>query len=69
MFFDPQLWPVYIAREGENIDFAGVMELKSDMETDRHSKNLGMDHEEITDSDLLLSIITKYRGMDMKDLH
>ena len=26
---------------GEKIGFAGVMELKSDMETDRHSKNLG----------------------------
>ena len=41
MFFDPQPWPVYIAREGERIDFARVMELKSDMETDRHSRNLG----------------------------
>jgi len=26
---------------GEKIGFAGVMELKSDMEMDRHSENLG----------------------------
>ena len=26
---------------GEKIGFAGVMELKSDMETDRHSRNSG----------------------------
>ena len=41
LFFDPQPWSVYIAQEGEKIDFTGVMELKSDMETDRHSRNLG----------------------------
>ena len=41
LFFNPQSWPVYIAQEGEKIDFAGVMESKSDMETDRHSRNLG----------------------------
>ena len=41
MFFDPRPWPVYIAREGEKIDFAGVMELKSDMKMDQHSRNLG----------------------------
>ena len=41
MFFDPQPWPIYIAWEGEKIDFAGVMELKSDMEMDQHSGNLG----------------------------
>ena len=70
MFFDPQPWPVYIAREGERIDFAGVMELKSDMEMDRHSVEIqGMDHEEITGLDLLLPIITKYYGMDTKGLH
>ena len=39
--FNPRPWPVYIAQEGERIDFAGVMVLKLDMETDRHSKNLG----------------------------
>ena len=27
--------------EGEKIGFAGVMELKSDMEMDRHSRNSG----------------------------
>ena len=41
LFFDPQPWPVYIAREGEKIDFAGVMELKLDMEMDLYSGNLG----------------------------
>ena len=41
MFFDPQPWPVYIAREGEKIYFVGVMELKSDIEMDRHSGDLG----------------------------
>ena len=50
---------------GEKIGFAGVMELKSDMETDRHSEN----HEETIDSDLLLPIITKYCGIYMKGLH
>ena len=41
LFFDPQPWPVYIAREGEKVDFAEGMELKSDTETDRHSGNSG----------------------------
>ena len=41
LFFDPRPWPIYIAREGEKIDFTGVMELKSDREMDRHSGNLG----------------------------
>ena len=41
MFFDSQPWPIYIAREGEKIDFAGGMELKSDKEMDRHSGNSG----------------------------
>ena len=34
MFFDPQPWPVYIAREGEKIDFARGVKLKLDMEMD-----------------------------------
>ena len=54
---------------GEKIGFIGVMELKSDMETNQHSRNSGMDHEEITDSDLLLPIIIKYHGIDTKCLH
>ena len=41
MFFDPQPWPIFIAREGEKIDFARGVELKSDTGTDRHSINLG----------------------------
>ena len=41
LFFYPQPWLVYIAREGEEIDFAGGMALKSDTEMDRHSRNLG----------------------------
>ena len=41
MFFDSQPWPVYIAREGKKIDFAGGVELESDAEMDRHSRNLG----------------------------
>ena len=32
---------IYIAREGEKIDFIGVMELKSDTEMDRHIGNSG----------------------------
>ena len=41
MFFDPQPWPVYIAQEGEKIDFVGGMKLKSGVEMDRHSKSSG----------------------------
>ena len=41
LFFDPQPWPIYIAWEGEKIEFAGGMELKSDAETDRHFGNSG----------------------------
>ena len=41
LFFDPQPWPVYIAREGEKIDFTGGVKLKLDTETDRHSRNSG----------------------------
>ena len=41
LFFDPQPWPVYIAREGKKIDFAGGVKLKSDTEMDHHSRNLG----------------------------
>jgi len=41
LFFDPQLWPVYIAWEGEKIDFAGGVKLKSDTKTDRHFRNSG----------------------------
>ena len=39
MFFDPQPWPIYIAREGEKIDFARGMKLKLDTEMDQHSRN------------------------------
>ena len=41
MFFDPQSWPVYIAREGREIDFASGVKLKLDMEKDRRSENSG----------------------------
>ena len=41
MFFDPQPWPVYIAWEGEKIDFVGGVKWKLDIETDRHSRNSG----------------------------
>ena len=41
MFFDPQPWPVYIAQEGEKIDFVGGVKLKSDTEMDQHSGNSG----------------------------
>ena len=51
MFFDPQPWPVYIAWEGEKIDFAGGVKLKS---------------EEKIDSNLLLPQITKYQGWTQK---
>ena len=39
LFFDPQPWPVYIAQEGEKIDFAEGVKLKLDTEMDRHSRN------------------------------
>ena len=54
---------------GEKIGFVGVMELKSDMETVGTPEIQGTDHEETTDSDLLLPIITKYHGIDTKGLH
>jgi len=38
MFFDPQPWPVYIAREGEKINFAGGVKLKSDAEMGNYGK-------------------------------
>ena len=38
LFFDLQPWPVYIAREGEKIDFAGGVKLKSETEADQHSE-------------------------------
>ena len=38
LLLDPQPWPVYIAREGK-IGFTGDMKLKSETETDRHSRN------------------------------
>ena len=41
LVFDPQPWPIYIAQEGEKIDFVGGVKLKSDTEMDRHSRNLG----------------------------
>ena len=41
LFFDPQPWPVYIARESEKVDFAGGVKLKSETETDQHSENSG----------------------------
>ena len=41
MFFDPQPWPVYIAREGEKIDFAEGVKLKSNTEMNQHSRNSG----------------------------
>jgi len=33
--------PVYIAQEGEKIDFARGVKLKLEMEVDRHSRNSG----------------------------
>ena len=69
MFFDPQPWPKYIAREGKEIDFASGVKLKSNTKKDQCFKNSGTDNEEITDSDLLLSQVTEYHGIDTKDLH
>ena len=40
-FFYLEPWPVYIAQEGKKIDFVGGVKLKSRMETDRYSRNLG----------------------------
>ena len=33
--------PIYIAQEGEKIDFARGMRMESETEMDRHSRNLG----------------------------
>ena len=38
--FDPQPWPIYIAREGREIDLTSGVKLKSDTEKDRRSENL-----------------------------
>ena len=65
MFFDPQPWLVYIARD-EKIDFVRGMELKSVMETDQHSRNLGTVHESTIDSDLWLPINYRYHEIDTK---
>ena len=54
---------------GEKIGFVGVMELKLLWKQINTLEIQGMDHEETTNSDLLLPIITKYRGIDTKGLH
>ena len=41
LFFVPQPWPVYIARESEKVDFTRGVQLKSETEMDQHSRNLG----------------------------
>ena len=41
LFLDPLPWPIYIAREGEEIDFAGGVKLESETKADRHSRNSG----------------------------
>ena len=41
LLFDPRPWPVYIAQEGEKIDFARGVKLESEMEAERHSGNSG----------------------------
>ena len=41
LFFDPQPWPVYIAREGREIDLASGVKLESDTEKDRRFENPG----------------------------
>ena len=47
LLLDPQPWPVYIAREGK-IGFTRDMKLKSETETDQHSRNSGDGYEELT---------------------
>ena len=59
--FDPQLWPVYIACEGEKINFAGGVKLKSDAETDRHSRNSGDGSRRDNRFGLIASIITNHK--------
>ena len=54
---------------GEKIGFAGVMELKSDMEMGRHSKNSGDGSRRDNRFELITSQVTKYRGIDTKGLH
>ena len=41
LFFDPQPWHVYIARESEKVDLTGGVKLKSEIEMDQHSGNSG----------------------------
>ena len=54
---------------GEKIGFVGVMELKSDMETDQHSGNLGDGSRRDNRFGFIASYNSKYRGIDMKGLH
>ena len=41
LYLDPLPRPVYIAQEGEKIDFARGVSLESEAEAERHSRNSG----------------------------
>ena len=62
MLLDPQPWPVYIAQGCGKIDFAKDVNRKRKWISTPEIQ--GTDNEEITDLDLLLPQITKYRGVD-----
>ena len=54
---------------GEKIGFAGVMELKSDMEMGRHSKNSGDGSRRDNRFELIASYNYKISWIDTKGLH
>ena len=53
----------------KKIDFVGVMELKSVMETDQHSENLGNGLRKHNRFRLIASHNYRYPGIDTKGLH
>ena len=54
---------------GEKIGFVGVMELKSVMEMDQHSENLGNGSWKHNGFRLIASHNYRYHGIDTKGLH
>ena len=54
---------------GEKIGFVGVIELKSVMEMDQHSGNLGNGSWKNNEFRLIASHNYRYRGIDINGLH
>ena len=59
---------IYIPGD-EKIDFIGVMELKSVMEMDQHSRNLRNGSRKHNGFRLIASHNYRYHGIDTKGLH